>query len=29
MNIIEIYLQTPEIYDQFVKRLFRKLVWLN
>jgi hypothetical protein len=26
MNIIEIYLQTPEIYDQFVKRLFRKLV---
>jgi hypothetical protein len=26
MNIIEIYLQTPEIYDQFIKRLFRKLV---
>lgn len=25
-NIIQIYLQTPEIYDQFVKRLFRKLV---
>jgi hypothetical protein len=26
INIIKIYLQTPEIYDQFIKRLFRKLV---
>jgi hypothetical protein len=26
INLIKIYLQTPEIYDQFVKRLFRKLV---